>query len=660
VRGNLRDDLVCDTEIRRALSLPDGGWDRKAETPLARKLVARRLAHAEAHGVVDDGPLPRNVTSLGRICGFTAVERSLVELAATIENEVAFRECFTARRSGRTPELYRLMSVALELPTAQIAHALRRQGALHESPIPLLEGLAQALEGHDAGVDGLIEFFVRRARRTQLTLDDFGHVSDGVELVARVLRGALRTRARGVNVLLYGDPGTGKTELARAVAASLRARVYEVNDEDKDGDRVGGWGRLGACALAQRMLKRTRRSLLVFDEAEDVFPHETHSMLGLRHRSTEEKSWTHRVLEETPIPTIWIANRVSQIDAATLRRFLVVVELRTPPRAVRARMIEQRLARAPVDAAWVARVASDDRFTPADADKVARVARLLGPGQPRQLEHALNMVLGSSLALAGPARAAAPPRGPTPYALGFVNASVDLERLARSLTSRARGTICLYGPPGTGKTAFVQHVAERLGKALHSVRGSDLLDMYVGQTEQNVARAFREASSQGAILLLDEVDGLLRDRSYASRSWEVTQVNELLVQMESFGGLLFCATNLVDGLDAASLRRFGLKVRFDPLRADQAIELFSAVGGTPDDDVRERLERMAELTAGDFAAGLRRLALLDQEVTTSTLLHALAEEWTMKRRAGRAVVGFRSPAPCPDGRTSDTPLGWPR
>jgi SpoVK/Ycf46/Vps4 family AAA+-type ATPase len=462
-----------------------------------------------------------------------------------------------------------------------------------------------------------------------------------VDLAMGVLRGALRRRARGVNLLFYGDPGTGKTELARALGASLEARVYEVNDEDKDGDGIDGSHRLGACALAQRMLARTRRSLLVFDEAEDVFPHEMFAMFGVRQRSTEQKSWTHRLLEQNPIPTIWVTNRATQIDPATLRRFLVAVELRTPPPPVRARMIQKRLARTSVDTAWVERVASDERFTPADAERVARVARLIGRREPQQLAKALSHVVDGSLALVGPARGLVPPAGPTPYALRFVNASVDLEKLSSSLTATARGSICLYGPPGTGRTTYVQHVAKRLERPLHSVHGSDLLGMYVGQTEQNLARAFRDATSQGAVLLLDEVDGLLRERGLASRSWEVTQVNELLVQMESFAGLLFCATNLVDGLDAASLRRFGLKIRFDSLRAEQCLELFSAVAGPAGHDTRERLARMNELTAGDFAAALRRLALLGEQVTEGGLLGALTEEWTMKRRATRSVHGFR-------------------
>ena len=76
-------------------------------------------------------------------------------------------------------------------------------------------------------------------------------------------------------------------------------------------------------------------------------------------------------------------------------------------------------------------------------------------------------------------------------------------------------------------------------------RASDLLSMFVGEVEKNIARAFREAEDDGALLLIDEVDSFLQDRRGAQRSWEVTQVNEMLTQMEGFAGVFIASTNLL-------------------------------------------------------------------------------------------------------------------
>ena len=105
-------------------------------------------------------------------------------------------------------------------------------------------------------------------------------------------------------------------------------------------------------------------------------------------------------------------------------------------------------------------------------------------------------------------------------------------------------------------------------------RASDLLSCWVGATEQNIARAFEEARKDDAVLLIDEADSFLQDRRGAGHSWEVTQVNEVLTQMENFEGVFIATTNLIKTLDQAALRRFDMKLLFKPLTARQSRELF--------------------------------------------------------------------------------------
>src|SRR5690606_41138815 len=107
----------------------------------------------------------------------------------------------------------------------------------------------------------------------------------------------------------------------------------------------------------------------------------------------------------------------------------------------------------------------------------------------------------------------------------------------------------------------------RRERRLHVRRGSDLLTPYRGRTEQNLAAAFREARHDRAVLMIDEVDSFLRDRREARHSWEVTGVNEMLTQMETFSGIFIACTNLVAGLDTAAPRRLDIKVRMDYLTA---------------------------------------------------------------------------------------------
>jgi SpoVK/Ycf46/Vps4 family AAA+-type ATPase len=174
-------------------------------------------------------------------------------------------------------------------------------------------------------------------------------------------------------------------------------------------------------------------------------------------------------------------------------------------------------------------------------------------------------------------------------------------------------------------------------------RSSDLLSMWVGEAEKNIARAFRQAEREGAVLLIDEVDSFLQDRREAAHSWEATLVNEMLTQMESFSGVFIASTNLMRGLDQAALRRFDLKVKFDFLTAGQACELLrrhcvELAVTPPQQDQLARLARLQNLAAGDFAA-VARQNRFRPILSAADLVVALEAECAVKEGA-KLAIGF--------------------
>ena len=234
---------------------------------------------------------------------------------------------------------------------------------------------------------------------------------------------------------------------------------------------------------------------------------------------------------------------------------------------------------------------------------------------------------------------------PTIYDPAFVNCATDLQALAAGIAKNPNARICLYGAPGTGKSAYAKYVAKILQKPYILKKGSELLSMWVGGTEKNIAQAFEEAKASDAVLVFDEVDSFLQDRNLAQRSWEITQVNEMLVQMENFNGVFFATTNLMDNLDRASLRRFDLKVEFGFLRGDQVWRLFRAyakeLGIEAPKELEKEVKSLRFATPGDFAAIVRQSRFRPIE-DGRDLLERLKDEIALKQVDGSGSMGFIS------------------
>jgi SpoVK/Ycf46/Vps4 family AAA+-type ATPase len=174
--------------------------------------------------------------------------------------------------------------------------------------------------------------------------------------------------------------------------------------------------------------------------------------------------------------------------------------------------------------------------------------------------------------------------------------------------------------------------------------GGDLLNMYVGGTEQNISRAFRKAESERAILFLDEIDGLVQSRERAARSWEVTQVNELLHQMENFNGVMIGATNFPANLDPAVLRRFTFKLEFDYLDEAGKKLFFERMfhSKLSKKECRE-LAAIPMLAPGDFRTVRQSFFYLGVPVGNRDYIEALARESeakTANRFTPKSPIGF--------------------
>jgi ATP-dependent 26S proteasome regulatory subunit len=607
--------------------------------------------HAEQAGRDDATPDVLRVCAqrLAGLFGLTEVERDLIVFAALSRAIRGVRECLELGASGSRRGFMTVIAGSIGHDPDAVIGALRPEGFLAATgllrvapgdgggPLLLPEPIELALRD-DVATDAEVAARFRPVEPpADLGLDDFAHLGEPLDAALALLERAVAAHRPGTNVLVAGPSGSGRTQLVRSLAARLGATLHPAA-ADPDDSPYGASDRIDRLSGLQQLLARLPAALILVDDADLELGMGQHVCFG-----SDDRLKVLRTFRDTPVPTVWVVSQAQGMDPAVLRQLDACIQVPAPGREERRRLLERHLARAPLAPDRVSLIASCANVTPADLSRAAEVASVFASDGPARVAAAFDRALESTLALRGEALVSDDPHAGESFDLELANASAILHDLVSALARDPTGRFCFHGPPGSGKTAFAHHLARTLGLQLVLRRASDLLDKFVGQTEQAIAAAFRDAQPGRALLLLDEADSFLHTRSDATHGWEVSMVNELLVGLEAYRGLVVCCTNLMPSLDSAALRRFDLMVGFAPLTPAQRRRLLGDLAGTdpatlPAGLVR-RLDALPDLTAGDYAALRRQSRFRPGRLTAGEVMEALEQ----RKRVGQAVgrrVGF--------------------
>ena len=132
--------------------------------------------------------------------------------------------------------------------------------------------------------------------------------------------------------------------------------------------------------------------------------------------------------------------------------------------------------------------------------------------------------------------------------------------------SLGKGLNVLFsGPSGTGKTMAAEIMANELNLDLYKIDLSTVVSKYIGETEKNLSKIFKEAETSNAILFFDEADALFGKRSEVKDShdrYANIEIGYLLQKMDEYTGVVILATNMRKNMDDAFVRRMHFTVEF--------------------------------------------------------------------------------------------------
>ena len=633
-------------------------------TPKARAKCRVILNSIKAH-ILEDGNTGENETlatrfaDLKRLLKLSNLESEVLMLAY-VKNQTCFE--WPRHIENREKPLYYAMALDRSLP--EVSAAMKATGKLLK--FNLLDSdwdfncrtIGGFIDGTDA--NAIERRFYKKSDETDIL--PWSYYGDLAKKSGETIKKMLGAGGGKLNILLYGAPGTGKTSFARSLAREMGLQTFEIRQGDEDGNNMNASARMVGIQICQEQ-EDPKSSLIIVDEADELLRGNScgFSMFGfpVGGRRSTEKGVMNAILDDVKIPTVWISNApADDMDESVRRRFdysICFERLNMTQRTsiwknlvakhglgdlISNDKIEGYAATYATSAGGISTVLANIKRMNPDAGNVDNlVATLMKP-------HCQLMGIADGEKFL-PAK---------DYSLDGLNikGKVKLDKIVKAVRNsldsgfnassvdKPRMNILMYGPPGTGKSEFCKYLGKTLDRKVLVVKGSELLSKWVGESEQNIAHAFRRAETERAILFFDEVDGLVQSREMAMQSWQVSQVNELLQQMENFDGVMVAATNFCKNLDPAIMRRFTFKIEFDYLDDAGKKIFFERMFKTELTDAEfGDLQAIRNLAPGDFRTVRQESFYLDEGQTNADLIAALREECAIKKDGDKAAkIGF--------------------
>ncbi len=659
-RSMIRDEIAS-TSVKRQSSMLGEMWD---EYPELQSFMTNELR--EAYERKEGRVIPRGVRKTQEsIVNYFGCSGSMLDflefvhvLRAVSPVEEYFEDSLSIHERQNHATLARMLDISIG-EVRELLHEAYMCGFMEYEMGEAfhMSGLMEKFWYADGNMDSALmqDLLYVQVAGKELPLEHFHIPDDDMQHTTSLLQ------SKGVqplHLLLYGGAGTGKTSFAHSLAAALGIKAWSVTSraDDSTSDRRAA---LIACT---RLAAKNPGSFVLVDEAEQLLDTDYTGF-----QRAKDKAWLNAFLEKEGQRIIWITNHIRHIDHAVRRRFAFSIHFEPLTEEQR----EYAWTQIVKDAKVTRRITKDElkplvqRYDVpvAVVSKAVRQAKMLKAGKG-DFAKAVAIILEAHVTLAHNGKQQKYDRvdeDAKDYCLDGVTLAQGAQHGIESIMQKVRkidafmqdeelpkggGSMLFYGPPGTGKSALAKYMAHELDRKCVIKKASDLLGSLVGESEQNIARAFKDAEDNGHILVIDEADTFIFSRESAVRSWESSMVNEFLTQLEAFRGICICTTNRRESMDKAAMRRFSFKVPFAYAGVAQVEALYASIlaplcANSLTKAEKHALRALTTLAPGDFAA-VRSQFWLEDDICHEALIKALHNEQKAKLDNVGKVVGFSS------------------